>query len=68
MERYSLKDLNEMEVREQNGLKIKSRFISLQNLEGRGDISRNLENIRENFKSSAKSFNSVGTEEADAMF
>jgi hypothetical protein len=40
MERFSLKKLNEGDVKEQHRVTVKDKFTALVNLEGKGDISR----------------------------
>jgi hypothetical protein len=40
MDRFNLKKLNEVEVKEQYQVTIKNRFSALENLEDNGDINR----------------------------
>ena len=54
VERFNLRKLNEMEVKKQYQIKILSRFSALENLSDSKDINRAWENIKENFKISAK--------------
>jgi hypothetical protein len=53
-ERFSLKKLNEEEVKEQYRVNISKRFAALENLDVEVDINRAWETIRENIKISAK--------------
>ena len=47
MERFSLRKLNELEVRKQYQIKISDSFTALENLSNREDINRAWENIKE---------------------
>ena len=53
-ERFNLRKLNELEVRKQYQIEIKNRFAALEILSGGEDIKSAWENIKENFKTSAK--------------
>ncbi len=53
-ERFNLRELNELEVREQYQIEITNRFAALENLSDDKDINRAWENIKENIKTSAK--------------
>jgi hypothetical protein len=50
MERYSFKNLNEAEDKEQYHVEISNRFTALENLDTEVDINRALETIRQNIK------------------
>jgi len=52
-ERLILRKLNELEVRKQYQIEIKSRFAALENLNDGEDINRAWENNKENIKTSA---------------
>jgi hypothetical protein len=54
VERLNLNQLNEEEVKEQHQVTIKNKFVSLENLDDKGDINRAWETIRENIRISAK--------------
>jgi hypothetical protein len=54
VERFNLRQLNELEVRKQNQIKILKRLPALENLSYSEDINRAWENIEENNKTSAK--------------
>jgi glycine betaine/choline ABC-type transport system substrate-binding protein len=54
MEKFNLKQLNEVEVKEQYQITMKNKFAALENLDDNGDINRALETIRENIRISAK--------------
>jgi hypothetical protein len=59
MERFNLKRLNDMVVKEQNQVKISNRFVALENLDDDDDdvdINRAWESIRENMKASATEY------------
>jgi hypothetical protein len=49
-QRFNLKDLGEVEVREQYQVKGSKRFAALENLDDGGDINRVCENIRRKTK------------------
>ena len=53
MERFNLRNLNELEVRKQYQVKISDRFAALETLSDSADINRAWENIIENIKISA---------------
>ena len=53
-QRFSLRKLNEPEVREQYQIEITSRFAALENLNDDQDVDRTWENIKENIQTSAK--------------
>jgi hypothetical protein len=53
MERFNLKELNDMEVKEQYQVKISNRFAALKNLDDNVDFTRAWESMRENIKASA---------------
>jgi glycine betaine/choline ABC-type transport system substrate-binding protein len=52
-ERFNLKKLSELEVRNQYQIKISNRFAALENLNVSQDINRAWENIKESIKISA---------------
>jgi hypothetical protein len=52
-ERFNVKKLNEVDVKEQYQVTIRNKFVALENLEDCGDINRAWDNIRENIKISA---------------
>jgi len=54
VERFNLRNVNELEVRKQYHIKISNRFASLKNLSYSKDINRVWVNIKENIKISAK--------------
>jgi DNA repair ATPase RecN len=54
MERFSVKKLNEGDVKEQYQVTIRNKFAAMENLEDSGDINRAWDNIRENIKTSAQ--------------
>ena len=54
MERFKLKEINEMEFKEKYDLKISNRFAAVQNLYDTGDINSALENIRKITKQSGR--------------
>jgi hypothetical protein len=54
MERFNLKKLKEVEVKEQYRVEISNRFAALEELDSEVDINRAWETIRENTKISAK--------------
>ena len=53
-ERLNLRKLNELEVRKEYQIEITNRFAALENLSEGEDINKAWENIKENFKTSAK--------------
>ena len=53
-ERFNLKKLNELEVRNQYQIQITNRFAALENLSDGEDINKAWENIKENIGISAK--------------
>jgi len=53
-QRFSLRKLNEPEVREQYQIEITNRFATLENLDDDEDVKRTWENIKENIQTSAK--------------
>jgi len=53
MERFKLKEINEVEFREQYDLQISNRFAAVENLHDTGDTNSALENIRKLTKLSA---------------
>jgi len=53
-ERFNLKKLNELGVKEKYQIEITNRFAALKNLNGGENVSRAWENIKENIKTSAK--------------
>ena len=53
-ERFNIRKLNELEVREHYKTEITNRFATMGNLSYRGDINKSLENIKENIRISAK--------------
>jgi len=52
-ERFNLRKLNELEVKEKYQIEIKNRFAALENLDVDEDVNRAWENIKENIKTSA---------------
>jgi hypothetical protein len=54
MERPNLKNLNEVEGKEQSRIEISNRYADLENLDDDVDVSRAWETIRENIIISAK--------------
>ena len=54
VERFNLRQLNELEVRKQYQNKISNRFAALENLSDSEDINRAWENSKENIKISAE--------------
>jgi hypothetical protein len=54
VERYSLRQLSEVEVRKQYQIKMLNRSAALENLNDSKGISRTWENIKENIRISAK--------------
>jgi hypothetical protein len=55
MERFNLKELDEVEAKEQYRVEISNRFAALENLDDDVDINRAWEAIRENIKISGNS-------------
>ena len=53
-ERFNLRKLNELEVKEKYQIEITNRFAALENLNVDEDINRAWENIKGNIKTSAK--------------
>ena len=53
-ERFNLRKLNELEVKEKYQIELTSRFEALENLDVDKDVNRAWENIKENIKTSAK--------------
>jgi hypothetical protein len=53
VERFSLRKLNELEIRKQNHINISNRFADLENLSESKDINWAWENVNENIKTSA---------------
>ena len=53
-ERFNLRKLKELEVKEKYQIEITDRFAALENLSDSEDINRAWENIKENIKTSAK--------------
>jgi hypothetical protein len=54
VQKCNFRKLRELEVREQNQIKISIRFAVLGNLNDSQDINRDWDNIRENIKTSAE--------------
>jgi hypothetical protein len=54
VERFNLRELNNLEVRKQYQIKISNRFAALEKLSDCENINRAWENIKENIKTSAK--------------
>ena len=53
-ERFNLRKLNELEVKENYEIGITNRFAALENLNVDEDLNRARENVKENIKTSAK--------------
>ena len=53
-QRFNLRKLNELEVREKYQIEIKNRFAALENLNDDEDVNTTWENIKVNIKTSAK--------------
>ena len=53
-ERFNLRKLNELEVKEKYQIEITNRFAALENLDVDEDVNRAWENIKENIKTLAK--------------
>jgi len=53
-ERFNLRKLNELEVKEKYQIEITNRFVALENLNVDEDVNRAWENVKENIKTSAK--------------
>ena len=60
-QRFSLRKLNELEVRKQYQIEITNRFAALENSDDDEDVNRTWENIKENIQTSAKK--SLGLDE-----
>jgi lipoate-protein ligase A len=58
LERFDLKKLDDVEIKEKYQVKISNRFAALENLDESFNINKVWESIRENIKTSAK--NNVG--------
>jgi hypothetical protein len=54
IERFDLKKLNDVEVKEKYQVEISNRFAALESLDESFDINNAWENIRENIKTSTK--------------
>ena len=54
MERFNLRKLKDLEVKEQYEIEITNRFAALENLNDSEDLNRAGQNIQENIKTSAK--------------
>ena len=54
VERFNLRELNNLEVRKQYQIKISNQFAALEKLSDSENINRAWENIKENIKTSAK--------------
>jgi hypothetical protein len=50
VERFNVKKLNEVDVKERYQVTTRNKFVALENLEDNGDINRAWYNIRENIK------------------
>jgi len=59
VERFNLRKLSDLEVRKQYQIKISNSLAILENLNNSEEINRASENIKENFKTSAKESRSV---------
>ena len=53
-ERFNLRKLNELEVKEKYQIEITNRFVALENLDVYKDVNRSWEIIKENIKTSAE--------------
>ena len=53
-ERFNMRKLNELEVKQKYQIGITNRFAALENLDVDEDINRAWQNIKENIKTSAK--------------
>ena len=53
-QRFNLRKLNELEIREKYQIEITNRFAALGNLKDDEDVDRTWENIKENIQTSAK--------------
>jgi hypothetical protein len=49
-ERFNLRKINELEIRTQYRIKISNKFAALQNFSDSEDVTRALENVKENIK------------------
>jgi len=54
VERFNLKKLHELKVRERYQIEMSNRFAALENLSDKEEINRSWEDIKENIKTSAK--------------
>jgi len=54
VERFNLRNLNELEVRKQYHIKISNRFAALKNISYSKETNRAWDNIKENIKISVK--------------
>jgi hypothetical protein len=54
LERFDLKKLDDVEIKEKYHIEISNRFAALESLDESFDINNALEGIRENIKTSAK--------------
>ena len=54
MERFNLRKLSELQVRQQYQIEITNRFAALENLNDSQDINRAGKNVKENIRTSAK--------------
>jgi hypothetical protein len=61
---FTLRKLNEPEVREQYQIEITNRFAALENLNDNKDMNRTWENIKQNIQTSAKESRSARIEAA----
>ena len=53
-ERFNLRKLKDLEVKEQYEIEITNRFVALGHISDDGDVNRSWENIKENIKTSSK--------------
>ena len=63
-ERFNLRKLNELGVKEKYQIEIRNRFGALENLNGDENVNRAWENIKEHIKTSAKESRSARMEAA----
>ena len=61
-QRFNLRKLNELEVREQYQIEITNRFAALENLNDDEEVNRTWGNINENIQTSAKESESARIE------
>jgi len=54
VERFNLRKLSELQVRQQYQIEITNRFAALENLNDSQDINRAGKNVKENIRTSAK--------------